>query len=169
MGRVDVLIVNESAGLDKLLGEVLPETERVHLNIRRCKDTEALRGALEELSTAAAPGFVVKTAGGVKFLQVDDIVLSHMQGHQVVFCMVDGSQIFSTTMRVPFHSVVGPLLDNGFLQVRRGAIVNPKYMESFYGGELQLKSGEVITVPRRMRAGLMSGLMSVGRSGAHGK
>lgn len=96
-----------------------------------------------------SPALTVNTAEGLRVLTYREIEYLECTHHVVHFHLVSGADVPSLSLRVPFSSVAAPLLTDGrFLQPHRSYVVNLAEAELLAAGELRMRSGARIPIPR---------------------
>ena len=95
------------------------------------------------------PVIAVSTAAGLRALPFADIEYLECTHHVVHFHLVTGEDVPSLSLRVPFAEVAKPLLaDDRFLQPHRSYVVNLAEADLLSAGELRMRSGARISIPR---------------------
>ena len=95
------------------------------------------------------PAIPVATASGLRVLPFADIEYLECTHHVVHFHLVTGEDVPSLSLRVPFAEVAKPLLaDDRFLQPHRSYVVNLAEADLLSAGELRMRSGARISIPR---------------------
>ena len=136
---------------DACIVEHLPDTDAL---LR--KDGEGVRYDLYllELSGSAAepeygPSVTVNTAEGLRALPYAGIEYLECTHHIVHFHLTSGEDVPTLSLRVPFSAVAQPLLADGrFLQPHRSYVVNLAEADLLSAGELRMRSGARISIPR---------------------
>ena len=104
-------------------------------------------------STAAEPEYgpsvTVNTAEGLRALPYAGIEYLECTHHIVHFHLTSGEDVPTLSLRVPFSAVAQPLLADGrFLQPHRSYVVNLAEADLLSAGELRMRSGARISIPR---------------------
>ena len=95
------------------------------------------------------PVIAVSTAAGLRALPFANIEYLECTHHVVHFHLVTGEDVPSLSLRVPFAEVAKPLLaDDRFLQPHRSYVVNLAEADLLSAGELRMRSGARISIPR---------------------
>lgn len=95
------------------------------------------------------PALTVNTASGVRTLTYREIEYLECTHHVVHFHLTNGMDVPSLSLRVPFSAVAKPLLEDGrFLQPHRSYVINLAAAELLSTGELRMRSGARIPIPR---------------------
>ena len=95
------------------------------------------------------PALTVATAEGLRVLAYAEIEYLECTHHVVHFHCTDGEDVVSLSLRVSFAEVAKPLLADGrFLQPHRSYVVNLAAVQQLAAGEVQMRSGARIPVPR---------------------
>ena len=95
------------------------------------------------------PAIPVATASGLRVLPFADIEYLECTHHVVHFHLATGEDVPSLSLRVPFAEVAKPLLaDDRFLQPHRSYVVNLAEADLLSAGELRMRSGARISIPR---------------------
>lgn len=106
------------------------------------------------------PALTVNTADGLRVLAYAEIEYLECTHHVVHFHLTDGEDVASLSLRVPFSAVAQPLLADGrFVQPHRSYVVNLRCAELLAAGELRMRSGARIPVPRGREAAVRDALM----------
>lgn len=96
-----------------------------------------------------SPALTVNTADGLRVLTYREIEYLECTHHVVHFHLINGTDVPSLSLRVPFSTVAAPLLTDGrFLQPHRSYVVNLAEAELLAAGELRMRSGARIPIPR---------------------
>lgn len=96
-----------------------------------------------------SPVLTANTAAGLRVLRYREIEYLECTHHVVHFHMTSGEDVATLSLRVPFSTVAKPLLEDGrFLQPHRSYVVNLEEAELLSAGELRMRSGARIPVPR---------------------
>ena len=95
------------------------------------------------------PVIGVTTAAGLRSLPFADIEYLECTHHVVHFHLASGEDVASLSLRVPFSEVAKPLLaDDRFVQPHRSYIVNLAAAAQLSAGELWMRSGARVPIPR---------------------
>lgn len=95
------------------------------------------------------PVIPVTTAAGLRALPFADIEYLECTHHIVHFHLTSGEDVPTLSLRVPFSAVAQPLLADGrFLQPHRSYVVNLAEADLLSAGELRMRSGARISIPR---------------------
>ena len=95
------------------------------------------------------PALTVNTAEGVRVLAYAGIEYLECTHHVVHFHLTTGEEVASLSLRVPFSEVARPLLADGrFVQPHRSYVVNLAEAGLLAPGELRMRSGARIPIPR---------------------
>lgn len=95
------------------------------------------------------PVILVATASGLRSLPYADLEYLECTHHVVHFHLTSGEDVASLSLRVPFSSVAEPLLaDARFFQPHRSYVVNLAAASLLSPGELRMRSGARVPVPR---------------------
>ena len=95
------------------------------------------------------PVIPVATAMGLRALPFADIEYLECTHHVVHYHLASGEDVASLSLRVPFSEVAKPLLaDARFLQPHRSYVVNLAEADLLSAGELRMRSGARISIPR---------------------
>ena len=95
------------------------------------------------------PVIGVTTAAGLRSLPFADIEYLECTHHVVHFHLASGEDVASLSLRVPFSEVAKPLLaDDRFVQPHRSYIVNLTAAAQLSAGELWMRSGARVPIPR---------------------
>ena len=99
------------------------------------------------------PVIGVTTAAGLRSLPFADIEYLECTHHVVHFHLASGEDVASLSLRVPFSEVAKPLLaDRRFLQPHRSYVVNLAAASQLSVGELWMRSGARVPIPRGREA-----------------
>ena len=99
------------------------------------------------------PTLTVTTAGGVRALAYAEIEYLECTHHIVHFHLTTGEDVASLSLRVPFSTVAQPLLADGrFVQPHRSYVVNLEAVQLLSPGEVRMRSGARIPIPRGREA-----------------
>ena len=99
------------------------------------------------------PTLTVTTADGVRALAYAEIEYLECTHHIVHFHLTTGEDVASLSLRVPFSTVAQPLLADGrFVQPHRSYVVNLKAVQLLSPGEVRMRSGARIPIPRGREA-----------------
>ena len=99
------------------------------------------------------PVIPVTTATGLRALPFADIEYLECTHHVVHFHLASGEDVASLSLRVPFSEVAKPLLaDRRFLQPHRSYVVNLAAASQLSVGELWMRSGARVPIPRGREA-----------------
>ena len=99
------------------------------------------------------PALLVNTPDGVRRLAFARIEYLECTHHVVHFHLTTGEEVSSLSLRVPFSTVAEPLLADGrFVQPHRSYVVNLAEAELLSPGELRMRSGARIPIPRGREA-----------------
>ena len=99
------------------------------------------------------PVIPVTTASGLRALPFADIEYLECTHHVVHFHLASGEDVASLSLRVPFSEVAKPLLkDERFLQPHRSYVVNLAAASQLSVGELWMRSGARVPIPRGREA-----------------
>lgn len=95
------------------------------------------------------PALLVNTPDGTRRLAFARIEYLECTHHVVHFHLTTGEEVSSLSLRVPFSAVAEPLLADGrFVQPHRSYVVNLAEAELLGPGELRMRSGARIPIPR---------------------
>ena len=95
------------------------------------------------------PSVTVNTAEGLRALPSAGIAYLECTHHIVHFHLTSGEDVPTLSLRVPFSAVAQPLLADGrFLQPHRSYVVNLAEADLLSAGELRMRSGARISIPR---------------------
>ena len=95
------------------------------------------------------PAVVVNTAEGLRAVPYAGIEYLECTHHIVHFHLTSGEDVPTLSLRVPFSAVAKPLLEDGrFLQPHRSYVVNLAEAQLLSTGELHMRSGARISIPR---------------------
>ena len=102
------------------------------------------------LARATEPEYgPVNTAEGLRALPYAGIEYLECTHHIVHFHLTSGEDVPTLSLRVPFSAVAQPLLADGrFLQPHRSYVVNLAEADLLSAGELRMRSGARISIPR---------------------
>lgn len=96
-----------------------------------------------------SPALTANTAAGLRVLRYREIEYLECTHHVVHFHLTSGEDVATLSLRVPFSTVARPLLEDGrFLQPHRSYVVNLAEVELLTAGELRMRSGARIPIPR---------------------
>ena len=99
------------------------------------------------------PTLTVTTADGVRALTYAEIEYLECTHHIVHFHLTTGEDVASLSLRVPFSAVAQPLLADGrFVQPHRSYVVNLEAVQLLSPGEVRMRSGARIPIPRGREA-----------------
>lgn len=99
------------------------------------------------------PTLTVTTADGVRALAYAEIEYLECTHHIVHFHLTTGEDVASLSLRVPFSAVAQPLLADGrFVQPHRSYVVNLEAVQLLAPGEVRMRSGARIPIPRGREA-----------------
>ena len=99
------------------------------------------------------PVIPVTTSTGLRALPFADIEYLECTHHVVHFHLASGEDVASLSLRVPFSEVAKPLLaDRRFLQPHRSYVVNLAAASQLSVGELWMRSGARVPIPRGREA-----------------
>ena len=99
------------------------------------------------------PTLTVTTADGVRALTYAEIEYLECTHHIVHFHLTTGEDVASLSLRVPFSAVAQPLLADGrFVQPHRSYVVNLEAVQLLAPGEVRMRSGARIPIPRGREA-----------------
>ena len=99
------------------------------------------------------PTLTVTTADGVRALTYAEIEYLECTHHIVHFHLTTGEDVASLSLRVPFSTVAQPLLSDGrFVQPHRSDVVNLEAVQLLSPGEVRMRSGARIPIPRGREA-----------------
>ena len=99
------------------------------------------------------PTLTVTTADGVRALAYAEIEYLECTHHIVHFHLTTGEDVASLSLRVPFSTVAQPLLADGrFVQPHRSYVVNLEAVQLLSPGEVRMRSGARIPIPRGREA-----------------
>ena len=99
------------------------------------------------------PTLTVTTADGVRALTYAEIEYLECTHHIVHFHLTTGEDVASLSLRVPFSTVAQPLLADGrFVQPHRSYVVNLEAVQLLSPGEVRMRSGARIPIPRGREA-----------------
>ena len=99
------------------------------------------------------PTLTVTTADGVRALAYAEIEYLECTHHIVHFHLTTGEDVASLSLRVPFSTVAQPLLSDGrFVQPHRSYVVNLEAVQLLSPGEVRMRSGARIPIPRGREA-----------------
>lgn len=95
------------------------------------------------------PVLAVSTAAGLRSLAYAEIEYLECTHHVVHFHLSSGEDVVSLSLRVAFSQMAAPLLADGrFFQPHRSYVVNLAAAKQLCPGELQMRSGARIPIPR---------------------
>ena len=95
------------------------------------------------------PSVTVNTAEGLRALPYAGIEYLECTHHIVHIPLTSGEDVPTLSLRVPFSAVAQPLLADGrFLQPHRSYVVNLAEADLLSAGELRMRSGARISIPR---------------------
>ena len=107
------------------------------------------------------PTLTVTTADGVRALAYAEIEYLECTHHIVHFHLTTGEDVASLSLRVPFSTVAQPLLADGrFVQPHRSYVVNLKAVQLLSPGEVRMRSGARIPIPRGREAAVREAFCS---------
>ena len=99
------------------------------------------------------PTLTVTTADGVRALAYAELEYLECTHHIVHFHLTTGEDVASLSLRVPFSAVAQPLLADGrFVQPHRSYVVNLEAVQLLSPGEVRMRSGARIPIPRGREA-----------------
>ena len=99
------------------------------------------------------PSVTVNTAEGLRALPYAGIEYLECTHHIVHFHLTSGEDVPTLSLRVPFSAVAQPLLADGrFLQPHRSYVVNLAAASQLSVGELWMRSGARVPIPRGREA-----------------
>ena len=99
------------------------------------------------------PSVTVNTAEGLRALPYAGIEYLECTHHIVHFHLTTGEDVASLSLRVPFSAVAQPLLADGrFVQPHRSYVVNLEAVQLLSPGEVRMRSGARIPIPRGREA-----------------
>ena len=99
------------------------------------------------------PSVTVNTAEGLRALPYAGIEYLECTHHVVHFHLLSGEDVVSLSLRVSFAEVAKPLLEDGrFLQPHRSYVVNLEAVQLLSPGEVRMRSGARIPIPRGREA-----------------
>ena len=99
------------------------------------------------------PAMTVATAEGLRALAYAQIEYLECTHHVVHFHLLSGEDVVSLSLRVSFAEVAKPLLEDGrFLQPHRSYVVNLEAVQLLSPGEVRMRSGARIPIPRGREA-----------------
>ena len=95
------------------------------------------------------PALTVATAEGLRLLPYAQLEYLECTHHVVRFHLLSGEDVMSLSLRVSFAEVARPLLADGrFLQPHRSYVVNLEAVQLLSPGEVRMRSGARIPIPR---------------------
>lgn len=107
-----------------------------------------------------SPALTVNTATGLRVLRYREIEYLECTHHIVHFHLTSGEDVASLSLRVPFSTVAKPLMEDGrFLQPHRSYVVNLQEAELLTTGELRMRSGARIPIPRGKESAVRDALV----------
>ena len=99
------------------------------------------------------PALTVATAEGLRLLPYAQLEYLECTHHVVRFHLLSGEDVMSLSLRVSFAEVARPLLADGrFLQPHRSYVVNLEAVQLLAPGEVRMRSGARIPIPRGREA-----------------
>ena len=105
------------------------------------------------------PALTVNTADGARVLAYREIEYLECTHHVVHFHLLDGEDVASLSLRVPFSQLTRPLLTDGrFLQPHRSYVVSLAAVQLLRTGELQMRSGARVPIPHGREAAVREAL-----------
>ena len=114
----------------------------------------AAAAELRRRGRRAPLAFVARTpAHAYRALAYAEIEYLECTHHIVHFHLTTGEDVASLSLRVPFSTVAQPLLADGrFVQPHRSYVVNLKAVQLLSPGEVRMRSGARIPIPRGREA-----------------
>ena len=113
---------------------------------------KVLDGAVEKLERRRSNSVMVSTPNGLLRLRLESILYVERLGHRMRFHCTDGT-VDSQSIRSPFKTAAAPLLaDRRFLQPHRSYVVNLAAASQLSVGELWMRSGARVPIPRGREA-----------------
>lgn len=95
------------------------------------------------------PVLAVTTADGIRSIPYAEIEYLECTHHVVHFHLAGGEDVVSLSLRVSFSQMAAPLLADGrFSQTHRSYVVNLAAVQQLGAGELLMRSGARIPIPR---------------------
>ncbi|MFI3169483.1 MAG: LytTR family DNA-binding domain-containing protein [Faecalibacterium sp.] len=123
---------------------------------------ESLYPALEQATAVMhTPIFALTTAQGVCGIPFSEIESVECTNHVLHFHCRTRAPARSLTLRVPLRTALAPLLqDARFVQPHRSFVVNLSAVDALCAGELLMKSGAIIPVPRDRYASIKAAYLA---------
>lgn len=110
---------------------------------------DVLDKALARRTSGPSPSVMVKTAGGLARLFLDDIVYAETDQRAVRYHLHGGGDVRSLTRRTSFKEAVEPLLASGrFVRTSSSHAVNLRAIETMGKTSLRLADGTVLPLTR---------------------
>lgn len=108
---------------------------------------EALDEALARCVRQGEERFRVKTAQGLCWIPLSEIVTLRPRQHVVLLSLRDGGEVRSQNLRVSFSEFVSPLMDTGrFVRPHHSYVVNKAFIDHLTPDTLVLRDGTAVPV-----------------------
>lgn len=108
---------------------------------------DTLTFAISKIDLSEERIFTVKTAGGLRVLQLSDILCCEYRSHTVIFTLINGEEVISRTIRESFAEYsISILKDTRFLQCHTSYIINMRRIEHFAKDSFTLRGGKVVPI-----------------------
>lgn len=111
----------------------------------------ALSAACKCVETTRSNRFVFKTKEGTMYIDTEDILYVDMDKRRSVLHCVEGKEITAWLTLNEVTSKLNELNDN-FIRINKGIIVNKQHVNSIGKGELSLVDGSVLQVSRPLKS-----------------
>lgn len=123
--------------------------------------------AISKADLAEEQTFTIKTADGLRVIKLFDIACCEYNNHAVLFCLANGEEVVSRTMRESFLDYSFPILqDRHFLQCHTSFVVNMRRVERFAKDSFTLYGGKIVLISSKqypaVRDAYMDYLMTKG-------
>lgn len=93
--------------------------------------------------------FLISTANSKLKIPFSSIVCVESMYHKMLFCLADGSKLFSKSIRIPFPEAIAPLIaDKRFLYAHKSYVLNMEQVKELTGNSFVMKDNTVVPVPR---------------------
>lgn len=121
----------------------------------------ALDLAAEKVNYGEAISITVKTKSGLRTLSTDSIVCCEYIRHAVVYTLIGGERVETSTLQGSFSEHIAPLLrDKRFLQPHAAFVVNMSFVERLDKEGFTLKGGTFVPVSGKQFVAVRNAYMS---------
>ncbi len=108
---------------------------------------ETLTLAVSKSKLVEDQTFTVKTSNSLRVIKLSDIVYCEYQSHRVIFNLLRGDEIISSTIRDNFLEYCTPILkDKHFIKCHTSFVINMRRVERFSKESFTMRGGNIVPI-----------------------